>query len=310
MKPEFLKLLPSLEELKKDFKLLENKIAFENLNDFNSIRDYLPPSVKIYPTILLTDSIFETTEFIRLCYPFNEKEKFNPSSIYPILRFANPTKEYCKKFGRLNLPDNPVFYASIDDFSGAAKEYRLNHQMKGEFFLGIWNLKKGEIILTEFFPMAASKNQDVKNFLEPILSNLTLSMNSEDEAKMKALNEFHLKEFTLQNPTNDQNVYKITSYFGYDILYNWKSKEPSIRTDAIVYPSCIKNNLSSNIAIHPDTVLNKMELTEIYRLKFLNSQKLLRFKPLEKGKIANGMVTWEKPNNTDRFRLKQLIEKT
>jgi hypothetical protein len=253
--------LPSLNDVIEGFK----RIEYLNNGDFDyeTIKKEYFNNLKFLPNLLSPEGKWGS--FLYRASIVDE-EKLD---ITDIDTFSFPKPIYCTSKGRCNLKNFPVFYASID-IDTALREKRKNNDKpleKGDtVYISYWKLK--EHINIKYAQFIFSNNIE--------LGTLIKQLNESNHSKLEILSHCYSNEKQesfkyLNNKLSDfflSNNYNLSSFISHNILYE-NSKDAPIKADAILYPSLQAGYNSLNLAIHPDFVINNLELVRVNKINFI-----------------------------------------
>ncbi len=253
--------LPSLDSVIDGFKKLE----YLNEGDYKyeTIKEEYFKHIKLFPNFIAPNGKWGS--------PLYRTSVINDPNIdiTDIQSFSFPIPIYCTKKGRCNLIEHPVFYASID-VDTALRERRKDDdtplQKGDEVYISHWKIKeKVDFRYAQFI-----FNDDVKlgKLIKKLnlsnktkLVNLSTSYSRNKQQSFEYLNNKLSEFFLLKN-------YNFSSFVAHNTLYE-NSKNLPFKADAILYPSLQASYESLNFAIHPDFVLNNLELVKVDKIKFI-----------------------------------------
>lgn len=117
--------IPSLNQFYSAIEEYKN-IDWIKLNTYEEIKNAIPSVLQMIPVAVIYFEEKIQKEFYRLTYPFGESESFDSNQILPVSRFSYPPPQLCNKFGRVNFPNKPVLYTSINSLKGTIDEFNFN----------------------------------------------------------------------------------------------------------------------------------------------------------------------------------------
>nr|WP_152556228.1 RES domain-containing protein [Nonlabens ulvanivorans] len=271
----------NLSELAKtDFTKLTNEEIYNKYYDL----------ALILPTTNSTISSvnFNSLEFHRVRLNVNfKKEDKNLEQTY-----SNPPTIFCSENGRANLKGTSVFYCSNDPKT-AMEETRPNVGDTG--VISVWKGKsirgaKFAHCLNELLPQ-----QNIYNLLaKQSFQFLSDTSNITDNGK-SYLRELIL--FIAEIFTEEQQPYPLSSMISNELLFS-----QDLWHDAIVYPSFTQNKLSCNLAFHPNSVNELLELKKIMPFKIIdekNGQLIFNFNK-KIGERKNNTFLWREISIEDK----------
>ena len=253
--------LPSLDSVIDGFRKIE--YLNEGNHEYKTIKEEYFKNIKLFPNLIAPNGKWGIPLY-RTSIINNPK-----IDITDIQSFSFPSPIYCTKKGRCNLIGHPVFYASIN-VEAALRERRKDDDMpleKGdEVYISHWKIKEN----VDFRYAQFIFNDDVK------LGTLVKNLNISNKNKLKnlstsySLNKQQSFEY-LNNKISEfflSKNYNFSSFIAHNTLYE-NSKDAPLKADAILYPSLQAGYNSLNFAIHPDFVLNNLELIKVDKIKFI-----------------------------------------
>lgn len=228
-----------------------------NENIENWILQNLPKSLPFF-THLVIDAKFDSISRITINKNILNRNK----RIYDIKFLKYPPPEFVKKYGRCNMKNESVLYAS-PLFTTAMNEMR---PKTGDLITKTtWKLKNNHSLkLCPIFHVQPTNGTfnprtfDLKQSYDKLLKENY--ENENDRKAVNALSEFLAYNYSKYVDPNKNNEYIFSAYFSHKILYEFEKGT----IEGIYYPS-VKENLSfENLAIKPDVfekhyVLEKVE---------------------------------------------------
>jgi len=214
--------------------------------------------------------------------------------------------ELIKEFGRVNKPNQSMFYAStnentacIETFSKGLNMRKLLKKKKLFIAVGVWHIEKPLALAQMISPIkylntlnntetiTAQKKENIianNEYIRKLISN---------EEQYKIWN-FFSEEFAKNEITN-HNDYKLSNYFA-DRVFN-KNKQFNIKTniDGVYYPSVASNYQETNIVLLPKIVNTKLKFlwANMIWVSYLENENKIVFSYLvQNAKAINNKIEW------------------
>ena len=203
-------------------------------------------------------------------------------------------------FGRCNLPQQPVFYASEFEWNSFielmhALDKRVPDNMNAPVTVGEW-------VLQQDLEMVVVLNPDNKGtmarYMSLFQSDFDEVINREPAEEIEGLRLFFhfIAEAYARSAVDDQDVYKLTSAYS-DIVFGMD------RVDGIIYPSVQYHHHGINYALKPSVLDNKkITLSAVAKFTYLKGRQengKASFTQLPPGgrlalsiDQASGIITW------------------
>lgn len=274
--PEFEKYLSNLDTLSKyDFSESDYDIIY---NKFHDLALNIPALGASLDTNFNGFKLFR----VRAANTINE---FEDKTI--IQTFSFPPANICKYSGRANIKNKSVFYCT-DNLVPALRES--NIEINEEAYLSIWNYNsKRNLTYVCCLPEKLPKNNSWQEYGKYHHNFLIEKQNNDDTNLLKykvALRNFITDKFMKEN-----YPYSITSMLSNEYLY--KSG-----FDMIMYPIAKTFQDYTNFAIHPNVVLNHLNLEIVFQIVItdINDQHT-KFKVKSIGHLEDDKIYWRKPDD-------------
>lgn len=283
-----------------------NKIYDEDLRLFPKYEDYLldlerldkydfkgccPEEIynifydlaKMLPTTYtnLRKEIFNELTFFRERLNVNKEKE----DISLIQTYANPPTVFCDENGRANLKYKSVFYCS-DKLECSMFESK--PKVGDEGFLSVW---KGDAKRSLKVGVCLPNNLSEENSWNEIGENSFLYNEStlKEEGKDKQKHILELYKFISNKFINEKPPYYLTSMISDVLLFS-----SDLWRDFIVYPSFLKKTKMSNLAFHPNSVVENLSFNKVIRFKVTeNSNQRLMFRLGQTGVLENNKIIWK-----------------
>jgi hypothetical protein len=204
-----------------------------------------------------------------------------------IQTFSFPPSNVCKYNGRANIKNKSVFYCT-DDAVPALKEN--NIEINDEVYLSIWNYNsKRNLTYVCCLPEKLPENNSWNKYGNYHHKFLIEKQNEDNENLLKY--KVELRNFITQKFMKEEYPYSITSMLANEYLYE-------SGFDMIMYPSAKTYQDYTNFAIHPNVVLNHIELDILFHIIIIDiTDEQIKFKVKSIGYLENDKINWRKSND-------------
>jgi hypothetical protein len=211
---------------------------------------------------------------------------------YPPIHLANTTQ-------RASLPGHPVLYCSPEPTTAIFETLNSYESvdLTADYFLSEWKfLPNCKLITTPFLfgnldPESAYKaitDESYSNVEQNLQSNYSKSEIEGFKATLTLLSTLFIYD----------NTYAVSSYIADQHIY----ANDSLRSDFFIYPSVKTQQRSVNLAIHPNTVIEKMRLNNVYKLNvscFDKIERKIEFDCNAIGVNKNSIISWVPVDKND-----------
>lgn len=244
--------IPELERYKLD--ILEfDKIDLKEKNSFE-INDLYYAAAKILPM-----SAFSQPMTNRNFFRVRSQESIGANEdLQNIKTFSYPPREFSPN-GRANQKFTSVFYCS-DSYITTMYEARMQIGESG--YLGIWKCVSTKPVT---YGCILPSKLNIRNRWQNHLNSIYADPLKPEKLHDKSLQEIFLKDYIAEKFITEEKPYCLTSFIAHAALYS------SNHVDFLVYPSVQSSKIKCNIAFHPNSAD-----------EHLNLQKVIKFKVLEK----------------------------
>ncbi len=197
--------------------------------------------------------------------------------------FSYPHPTICKKNGRANIINHPVFYCSDNPLTAILEA---KPQIGTEMYLSVWKVNcDREIQYSSFIsPKVKETNpwfkhgQHVANFL----IEQSKKMQTSREKELNLLLEFNSEIFI-----KEKDNYPLTSWLANQSLYRIDG------IDFIVYPSSETDTRTCNMAFHPNFIDKYFVFDRVYRIRFDgNEDGEISLSVANVGKVLRTHIEW------------------
>jgi hypothetical protein len=176
------------------------------------------------------------------------------------------------------------------------------------YYLSEWQfLPHKELLITPFIMGKVSDNNPF-NFLNDEFSDVIKASNKNltdgHVLSLRKIAEYYSNLFITDKS------YRISSAVAHQYLYCSDIKK---RTEVVLYPSVQRQLNSVNLAINPNTVLEKMRLKKVYKIEinsFDTNSKDLDSRLIEVAENNNGKLIWRTRNEEDKNDFDKQFETT
>lgn len=278
----------------KDLEKLEqfyNSIQTRNHNHlpYNEILVELKEGLGFIPTLILKGFSKNDSQnlFFWRVRTLDSVEQFQQDDSR-ISTFSYPEKQFCKDYGRANIPQCPILYCASDAFT-ACKETKC--QLEESVYITEWKIDNmGDINFVSFL-------HDNLYTLAPLNSLYSYFVSATQKAiqhhtpKWKDKEKNIIKMFEIFNRifTEDNQNYLYSSCLGHYTLYE-------LRNDVLIYPSIAANRSSFNLAVHPEIIeknLLRMNSIKLVKLKSYKDGHVLGTEIIKSGNIEDNRIIWK-----------------
>jgi hypothetical protein len=276
-----------------DIEIFKNQLSELFTTDKSSLTQEEIRKLYFEKAVLLPNAIATLpADTINLLKAFRVRLNINQNveDLSIIRTFSYPNPCFCKDNGRANLRNKSVFYCA-DAFITAFVETKPKVGDIG--YLSIWDIHcDRDVNYTAFFPSSMPEknvwNKTATEYQKKMVDHAKESGND----KSKQLEE--LFEFTSNIFIKETSPYSLTSWIANSMLYDYYG------VDFIVYPSFATNNITCNIAFHPNFVDNYVKLSKIYKYVITemgdgNGSYSIK----EVGKVFLTNIQWSEPTEED-----------
>ncbi|ADQ78303.1 hypothetical protein Palpr_0141 [Paludibacter propionicigenes WB4] len=192
------------------------------------------------------------------------------------------------KFGRANIPYHPVFYCSESPTTPFFEMVNEDDFKDKVYYLSKWIVRGNKEVKLATFTFAKNMPENSDSESHFVSFDKFKDLFSENEnLQRKAYDAFvYLSECFVKEQ------HYVTSFIGYDHLYGMNEYS----ADMLLYPSIRTDNNKLNFAIHPNFVLQEMELEYVIQLNVKKLHKLdfsIEFEILNVGFNNNGFLSWQ-----------------
>ena len=255
----------------------------------------------VFPHIIQPNSTVPDLLFYRVRTP---TKNFNEQLIGD---YSFPPNHVARSYQRCNIPHHPVFYCSNDPRTAISETVysRSVWNNTTPCYLSEWRVRANATAhITPFVFGNVDAGNPFYEFSEQNLTKLRELVVNHPEEKIDGFVEvmrFLSKLFVFDN------TYSISAFIAHSHLY----AQHNLRTDIFLYPS-VKNQLQGvNLAIHPNCVQHKMELSKVYKLYVVkvnreNGTFTGRF--VSTGINDNGVILWRPFDKDDSINARLLNE--
>lgn len=240
----------------------------ENLKLF---RDFMDPSILVENKILeiLGDfgkfpfgilTLEPNTKLIRLRPNETSSQEFLTRS-----ELSYKPESFNTTYQRASTPGQTMFYGTIDESGSSEMPNRVtpalealpwlrddNSSGKQKVTYSIWTVKEKIKLIPIISHSPFTDSKVIRKHLPEFISYIVANSDRSDEV-IEFL-EFIANEFATPHKNDDQKNYLISSIFANLMLRNGDF-------DGVLYPSCQVNGVITNVALLPETVDQKMDLT-------------------------------------------------
>jgi hypothetical protein len=203
------------------------------------------------------------------------------------------------KIGRANIPEKPVFYASLDPTT-AIREMKNRLNPGKDFYISEWKFNPKKTTYGHCLVLNSTTEKNEDQFLFKMANHHADQVGTIFQNVPKEINDgmIHATRkmgdlFTIPG----EEKYKITSAYAYHILYGIRAQRAYL--PILLYPSVANNHQSINFAIHPELIKNEsVELQRVFKLSIPNESDwtlddLDKVQVLERGIHQQGAIEWQ-----------------
>lgn len=289
--------IPELEVYKKELESMYAKSR--TLKDLQEIGDLFYIATRINNHLIL----FGPNESINKLFIFRCREISDKTTASVIARHSYPPND-CTPHGRLNIKNNPVFYGS-DTLESALFESRPKNECTR--YVGVWGINKpDDTPITSFLADDLPGNNPWKiiatRFQQEIIKLAEYTPAKREQIKF-------LFEWANRLFQREEAPYPLTSWMGYDILYDRNVNLPfgkdfkNAAVDLIIYPSFTTKYHTCNIAISKEFVDKYMKLLRVYQLYVHDvKEESCKYNLVEIGDVVHIEIIWRPPTIVENIR--------
>ena len=227
-----------------------------------------------------------------------------------ISEFSYPPNHFVKTIQRASIPYHPVFYCSDNPSTAIMETVKGEERLKTEavYYMSEWETKDNqEMRVCPFIFDNVSENNPYKLLSDINKTKLfeVLKEHTDDEKNSM----FEILKF-LSNLFTFENTYVVSSYLAYINLY----ASHNFRPDVFIYPSVQTKRDTVNFAIHPNSVIEKLTLKRVFKLRLTSFNENTRDFTVSIGWVGQnnkGIIQWQQVNpdtETGRQVIKELDE--
>lgn len=250
------------------FNFPEFELFKKNLNDlanFNfeglSAEDIYHKFYNIVEVLPLYDGILNPEKFNQI--PFyrtrlNINSQNEDTSL--VMTYSFPPANICKDNGRANLAGKSVFYCSNDPIAAIIE---CKPEIGNEGYLSVWEgIAKREVKSGIFLPNNLPRMNHWDILGQESYENWTKYISENHPNYSKHFVELY--DFINKKFIDEKKPYPLTSFLSNEMLFNNSHK------DFFIYPSVIANSKLSNIAFHPNSVIENLKFSKVIKFKVIN----------------------------------------
>ncbi|MBS1775743.1 MAG: RES domain-containing protein [Bacteroidetes bacterium] len=230
-----------------------------------------------------------------------------------ISTFSHPPPFNCK-IGRANLPTYPVFYASPMAHIAimeAMATLPIEKQIGSRFFLSQWSFRENISLNISFFVF---DNVDKENIFSHYGDTIFQKFKAQfiHHYGVEGANNACQVLLGMSDLFVEGKEYNVSAAIAHSHIY----APHNLRSDIFIYPSIASGKCNVNFALHPNTVLEKLQLKQIYFFEVTNlpeyqpatKEYTLSTSLLQLGVNKNGIINWCSPNEKLFKQYKSLFE--
>ncbi len=211
-----------------------------------------------------------------------------------IKHLKNPPKECVNKYGRANLINQSVLYATFDYITALSE---MRPEVNDTITVSYWKLKSEyDLCVTPIF-RNSTKDGIVHNELSlraQILSNKMISQYDDNTKKqIQIILQFIADAFSKEVQNGNHYDYFLSSHYANRLLYEFENGE----IDAILYPSVRQSLTLSNIALKEEIFEKYYEIEKVEESKIVSKPTIGKNGWMMEGtgysnKFENAKVIW------------------
>lgn len=293
--------MPSLKEIQSG---IDQLLLIEDWNQYKVKRSPKKFQKRLHELFTSKFSIFPTVltplESNSIPFTFFRLRKFDSKMNTSLIsEYSYPPNHVVKYTQRANLPYHPVFYCSNNPATAIFETIRneKKHNTDDFYYLSSWVLKPDHMI--NFSPFIFGNLHQDSPYVEWTKANyIQIDKSLGHEFDPEGLKSFKkILEF-LSHLFVYENTYAVSSYIAHEHLY----AQHNYRSDIFMYPSWQTDRKSLNFAIHPNTVIEKMQLKKVYKMTISDFQEDRNSYNTFISKIANnknGILYWRQIDEND-----------
>jgi len=212
-----------------------------------------------------------------------------------ISEYSYPPNHFVKTIQRANIPYHPVFYCSDNPSTAIMETVKGEESLNTDFvyYMSEWETKNDQDIkVCPFIFDNVSETNPYKVLSEINKSKLFEVMKEHTDDEKNAMLE--ILKF-LSNLFIEDDTYVVSSYLAYLNLY----ANHNFRPDIFIYPSVQTNRDTVNFAIHPNSVIEKLRLKRVFKMRLKSFNETTRDFTVTinwVGQNNNGIIQWRQVN--------------
>lgn len=307
MKPTKKILLPSFDELKKNIDELLLIDKWDRYKIKSSPKKFEKRMNQLFISKLgFLPTIFSEMKSNDFTFPFYRLRKETMAMNKTLIsEYSYPPNNIVKYTQRANIPYHPVFYCSDNPMTTLMEtlhdEKKINS--KTNYYLSKWMFKDNiDLKVTPFLfgnvnsesPYEKLSAANLKRIENTFIDYSKTEIESVKEI-MKLLSHLFIYE----------NTYAVSSFIAHSHIY----ADHEFRSDIFIYPSHQTNQKQMNYAIHPNVVIEKLELKKVYCLNIdeYNPEKgYCKVRVRRIGKNIDSKIFWETVSDKNAEQTKEL----
>lgn len=301
-------ILPTYEEVKKGIDELILVDKWDRYKIKSSPKKFQDRLHKLFTTKL---GIFpHVVKFMKsedFTFPFyrlrKETKSMNPSLIS---EHSYPPNSVVKSVQRANLPYHPVFYCADNPMTAIIETIHDEKVInpKHNYYLSKWELKPGlehrvsPFLFGNLADSSIYKMLSDDNFKK--IEELLKEYSKEEIESMKKIMQLlsHLFIF--------ENTYVVSSFIAHSYIY----AKHNLRSDIFIYPSHQSERKRVNFAIHPNVVMEKLQLKKVYKINILDfpeDKKTCTINSRQIGTNEDSIIYWKNVTDNNKHELEELF---
>lgn len=307
MKPTTKILIPSFDELKKNidelllidkwdrYKIKSSPKKFEK-----RMNQLFFSKLGFFPTIF---SPMKSNDFTFPFYRLRKETKTMNKTL--ISEYSYPPISIIKYTQRANIPYHPVFYCADKPMTALMEtlhdEKTINS--KTNYYLSKWVFKNNiDIRVTPFLFGNVNAESPFKKMSDKNLKRIENTFKDYSETEIESVKEI-MK--LLSHLFIYENTYAVSSFISHSHIY----ADHNLRSDIFIYPSHQTGQKQMNYAIHPNVVIEKLELKKVYclNIKEYNPEKgYCKVEVKKIGQNVDSIIFWETVSDKNEEHTKEL----
>jgi hypothetical protein len=294
MKPANKIPIPSYDELKKNIDELLLIDKWDRYRIKTSPKKFKKRMYNLFVSkIGLFPTIYFSMKSNELKIPFYRLRKETKTMNNTLIsEYSYPPNNIVKFTQRANLPYHPVFYCADRPLTALMETIRDEKTINQDatYYLSKWEFKDSfDIRVTPFLFGNVHAESPYKLMSDENIRKIENVFNDYSKEEIESVKKIML---FLSHLFIYDNTYVVSSYIAHNHIY----ADHDLRTDIFIYPSHQADHKQMNYAIHPNVVIEKLQLKKVYSLnveEYVPERGYCRVQVRKIGKNIDSIIFWE-----------------